>query len=101
MAGQPVKTSPSGTSTQMWVRCCKVVPGRSARSRRPQLCDGGQLTVRQHAETIDGGAVERLEAGTLRAWAVASHVALAGSRERIDAVNVFPVPDSDTGTNVL
>lgn len=45
--------------------------------------------------------MERLEAGAVRAWALASHTALAGSRDRIDAVNVFPVPDSDTGTNVL
>ncbi|WP_231505254.1 DAK2 domain-containing protein [Cellulomonas sp. URHE0023] len=45
--------------------------------------------------------MERLEAGVVRAWAHASHAALAGTRERIDAVNVFPVPDADTGTNVL
>ncbi len=44
--------------------------------------------------------MERLEAAALRAWAAASHAALTGSRDRIDAVNVFPVPDSDTGTNV-
>ncbi|WP_426592693.1 DAK2 domain-containing protein [Cellulomonas sp. McL0617] len=45
--------------------------------------------------------MERLDAAAVRAWAHASRSALAGSRDRIDAVNVFPVPDSDTGTNVL
>lgn len=45
--------------------------------------------------------MERLDAAAVRAWAYASRAALAGSRDRIDAVNVFPVPDSDTGTNVL
>ena len=45
--------------------------------------------------------MELLEAETVRAWAQASRAALAASRDRIDAVNVFPVPDSDTGTNVL
>src|SRR3954452_8446780 len=48
-----------------------------------------------------GGAVQRLDAQAVRSWAHAAHAALAGSRDRIDAVNVIPVPDSDTGTNVL
>ena len=35
--------------------------------------------------------MERLDAAAVRAWADASRAALAGSRDRIDAVNVFPV----------
>ena len=35
--------------------------------------------------------MERLDAAAVRAWAHASRSALAGSRDRIDAVNVFPV----------
>lgn len=37
----------------------------------------------------------------LRDWLDRAVPALAAARERIDAVNVFPVPDGDTGTNVL
>jgi DAK2 domain fusion protein YloV len=43
-------------------------------------------------EAVDGVAV--------RAWARASLSALGRAREEIDALNVFPVPDGDTGTNL-
>lgn len=43
-------------------------------------------------EAVDGIAV--------RAWARASLAALGRAREEIDAINVFPVPDGDTGTNL-
>lgn len=43
-------------------------------------------------EAVDGLAV--------RAWAKASLAALGRAREEIDALNVFPVPDGDTGTNL-
>jgi hypothetical protein len=43
-------------------------------------------------EAVDGAAV--------RAWARASLAALGRAREEIDAINVFPVPDGDTGTNL-
>ena len=45
--------------------------------------------------------MDLLEAAAVRAWAVAARTALGGAADRIDAVNVFPVADSDTGTNVL
>ncbi|WP_456787988.1 DAK2 domain-containing protein [Cellulomonas sp. P5_C5] len=45
--------------------------------------------------------MDLLEAAAVRAWAVAARTALEGAADRIDAVNVFPVADSDTGTNVL
>lgn len=44
--------------------------------------------------------MERLDAEALRRWARAAASDLGAARARIDAVNVFPVPDSDTGTNV-
>lgn len=37
----------------------------------------------------------------LRAWAAGARTACAAARDRVDAVNVFPVPDADTGSNVL
>ncbi|GEK21578.1 DAK2 domain-containing protein [Cellulomonas xylanilytica] len=45
--------------------------------------------------------MDLLEAAAVRAWATAARTALESAADRIDAVNVFPVADSDTGTNVL
>jgi dihydroxyacetone kinase-like predicted kinase len=42
-----------------------------------------------------------VDGDVLRAWLDGAVPALDAARERIDAVNVFPVPDGDTGTNVL
>jgi DAK2 domain fusion protein YloV len=36
----------------------------------------------------------------LHTWLVESQTALRAAREEIDALNVFPVPDGDTGTNL-
>jgi DAK2 domain fusion protein YloV len=41
-----------------------------------------------------------LEAAAVRAWAIAGRDALAAAREEIDELNVYPVPDGDTGTNL-
>ena len=43
---------------------------------------------------------EAFDAGAVRAWGTLACEALAGARDRIDAANVFPVADSDTGTNL-
>ena len=43
----------------------------------------------------------RLHAAAVRAWAEASLAALGEARAAIDALNVFPVPDGDTGTNMF
>jgi uncharacterized protein len=45
--------------------------------------------------------VDVLDAAAVRAWALTARGALELARERIDAINVFPVADADTGTNVL
>ncbi|WP_194288740.1 DAK2 domain-containing protein, partial [Ornithinicoccus halotolerans] len=42
-----------------------------------------------------------LDLATARRWVLAARQSLAEERERIDALNVFPVPDGDTGTNLL
>jgi uncharacterized protein len=36
----------------------------------------------------------------VRRWVIAAREHLAGAREEIDALNVYPVPDGDTGTNL-
>jgi dihydroxyacetone kinase-like predicted kinase len=43
----------------------------------------------------------QLDHPTVRRWASAAVSALEESRVRLDAANVFPVADSDTGTNLL
>jgi hypothetical protein len=45
-------------------------------------------------------AVEVLDGGDVRRWCRLSVEALAQTRAAIDALNVFPVPDADTGTNL-
>ncbi len=49
----------------------------------------------------DGAVLEELDPAALRRWAFRARAALARHRGGIDALNVFPVPDGDTGTNML
>lgn len=44
---------------------------------------------------------ERLDAGIARRWLLEARDALGRSQEEIDGLNVFPVPDGDTGTNMF
>ncbi|MEE6296233.1 DAK2 domain-containing protein [Georgenia wangjunii] len=46
-------------------------------------------------------AFEVLDAAALRGWSEHGLRSLLAVRGRIDALNVFPVPDSDTGTNLV
>jgi hypothetical protein len=41
-----------------------------------------------------------LDAAAVRRWAVLARDALRDAREEIDGLNVYPVPDGDTGTNL-
>ncbi|HET8601584.1 MAG TPA: DAK2 domain-containing protein [Segeticoccus sp.] len=45
--------------------------------------------------------LSRLDLAGVRRWAVTARAALAERRGEIDDLNVFPVPDGDTGTNLL
>ena len=45
-------------------------------------------------------AVDRLTADDVRRWATDALAELGRAREEIDALNVFPVADADTGTNL-
>ena len=44
--------------------------------------------------------VRELDCSALQSWAQSAVEALEGARASIDSLNVFPVPDGDTGTNV-
>ncbi|HKX67214.1 MAG TPA: DAK2 domain-containing protein [Intrasporangium sp.] len=46
------------------------------------------------------GALEVLDVNAVRRWAVLIRSVFAARRAEIDALNVFPVPDGDTGTNL-
>lgn len=48
----------------------------------------------------DSFRLERLNARAARRWAVATRTAFASHRAELDDLNVFPVPDGDTGTNL-
>ena len=45
--------------------------------------------------------LEVLDAAAVRRWCSAGRRDLAAARDEIDDLNVFPVPDGDTGTNLL
>ncbi len=53
------------------------------------------------AQLPDSAPAMRLEAATWRAAMDLFHRALVEHREELDSLNVFPVPDGDTGTNML
>ncbi len=43
---------------------------------------------------------DRVDAGIARRWLLQARDALGAAQHEIDALNVFPVPDGDTGTNL-
>ncbi|HJQ41664.1 MAG TPA: DAK2 domain-containing protein [Jatrophihabitantaceae bacterium] len=45
--------------------------------------------------------LEELDADAVRRWSRAALAALQAHQAEIDALNVFPVPDADTGTNLV
>jgi dihydroxyacetone kinase-like predicted kinase len=45
--------------------------------------------------------LQALDAAQVRRWAVSCVQALDAHREAIDSINVYPVPDGDTGSNLL
>ena len=47
------------------------------------------------------GAGARLDAAAVRQWCTAGLDALRRSQREIDELNVYPVPDGDTGTNLV
>ena len=50
--------------------------------------------------TVSLPGVEELTVEVLRAWARTALTELGRARTRIDELNVYPVPDGDTGTNL-
>ncbi len=50
--------------------------------------------------SVDSPRLELLDAQAARRWAVATRSSFAAHRAELDDLNVFPVPDGDTGTNL-
>jgi DAK2 domain fusion protein YloV len=50
---------------------------------------------------VSARALDVLDADAVRRWMAAACDALRGAREEIDDLNVYPVPDGDTGTNLV
>jgi hypothetical protein len=69
--------------------------------------DGDVDTARDCADgavvdlTRTAGPRTRLDAETFRRWTAAGLDALSATRAEIDALNVYPLPDGDTGSNML
>ncbi len=67
----------------------------------------GPEGVRGYARTVSeigavgGRVLQVLDAAAVRRWASRALDAVGREREHIDALNVFPVPDGDTGTNLF
>ena len=53
--------------------------------------------VRHYAPSV----LESLDAPAIRRWSAAGLTALRRHQQEINELNVFPVPDSDTGTNLV
>jgi uncharacterized protein len=62
--------------------------------------DNGSEAMADTTRKRSEGPVESLDASTLRRWCRACLEDLGQAREEIDALNVYPVPDGDTGTNL-
>ncbi|MDQ6875829.1 MAG: DAK2 domain-containing protein, partial [Actinomycetota bacterium] len=43
----------------------------------------------------------RLDATAVRSWCAAAVTGLTAAQQEIDDLNVYPVPDGDTGTNLV
>ncbi|MEU3607183.1 DAK2 domain-containing protein [Streptomyces sp. NPDC035033] len=68
-------------------------------SRAPQPSDRADRTVRTD-RTVRSGERLALDAEAVRAWSARTAGELGRERAAIDAINVYPVADGDTGTNL-
>ncbi len=102
----------------LWSKVVRPVEGRLARNltrvaedvgphqnavRRSLTSDTAPVASRCRPAAPDGyppRVADALTADDARHWALLTRAAFAARRAEIDALNVFPVPDGDTGTNL-
>jgi len=65
--------------------------------RRLQYRTAGRVTP-DLQKAVD--VLDELDGAAVRRWSIAAAEALAEHQDEIDQLNVFPVPDGDTGTNL-
>ena len=71
-----------------------------------QIPDSAPAPIRETGEPSDPAAVTRplrisyVDGARLRRAILAGVQHVTGDREELDRINVFPVPDGDTGTNL-
>jgi DAK2 domain len=77
-------------------------PGGTAPRAGPEERHRGRARgpARSRAYPAIMAALEFLDGAAVRRWCGLAAEALGAAREQIDALNVFPVADSDTGTNL-
>ncbi len=80
----------------------RLADGRLVTQMRVAVGDmGHRVGGSNNASRTRGGTqVQRLDGEAVRAWVQAATTALDAARGALDSLNVFPVPDADTGTNL-
>jgi hypothetical protein len=74
------------------------VAARTQQSGLPLQYRTATRTAGDRLKAVD--VLDELDAAAVRRWSVAAADALAEHQDEIDRLNVFPVPDGDTGTNL-
>ena len=77
------------------------VPGPSPYARTGRVVASAAALLRHRTRIRLGDVAPTLDAVLLEGWAAAAVAALERHRAEIDRINVFPVADRDTGTNLL
>ncbi|MFE2143972.1 hypothetical protein ACFXA3_19930, partial [Streptomyces sp. NPDC059456] len=75
-------------------------PGRPADLRYPAVNPGPHEEERPVPHEPQPQSPDELDAEAVRTWSSLAVAALGRAREDIDAINVYPVADADTGTNL-
>src|SRR5688572_8162305 len=82
------------------------LPSRTGRLRLARSSLGRRLPAASGSDPSCSGTnlravLESLDAGAVRRWCAAGLDALRRHQVEIDELNVYPVPDGDTGTNLV
>ncbi|WP_327278761.1 DAK2 domain-containing protein [Streptomyces sp. NBC_00597] len=75
-------------------------PGRPADLRYPAVNPGPHKEERPVPHEPQPQPADELDAEAVRTWSSLAVAALGRARDDIDAINVYPVADADTGTNL-
>src|SRR5882757_8832591 len=91
---------PGGDQTGATKTTESYPPRRLRRLPSPRLATLGPRCTRRYRKEC-ARVLRVLDAGAIRRWADASVDLLEAHRAELDRINVFPVADGDTGTNLV